>query len=393
MPDFATIDRYLVDADVDGWLIYDFRGSNPILSHLLEKRYFLTRRAFLLLSRSAQPRLFVSRVDATAELLDQPGVHVETYTSWKELRDWLDEYVAPLSTVAMEYSPHGELPAMSWVDGGTLDLVRERGTTIVSSADLFQQFAAQWSTVHLESHRAAMVHLVEIKDLAFALVEKRLKSGRSCSEYDVQKLILDEFARRELVTDDPPVVGVNAHSGDPHYEPSEDSHAQIRPGDWLLVDLWCKERGEHAVFADITWVAYVGPRVPDEHQKVFDLVARARDAVVDELRKRSGEPIPGYELDRVARSVITDAGYGEYFVHRTGHSLGPGEAVHGLGGNLDDLETHDTRPIGPGLGFTIEPGIYLAAFGVRSEINVYMTDDGPEITSPVQTAPIVMELN
>jgi len=348
---------------------------------------------FLLVTADAAPRLLLSGVDATAAVAEQvPGVTVDRYTRWTEIEDWLRRHVAPFGTAAMEYSPRGALPAMSWVDGGTLELVREAGVEVTSSADLVQMTAALWHDAGLASHRSAMAHAAEIKDLAFGHVRRRLGDGAGCTEHDVQQLIMAEFGRRGLVTPDPPVVAVNAHSGDPHYVPSASRSADIRAGDWLLVDLWCREPHDHAVHADITWVAYAGATAPDRHRAVFEVVARARDAVVAEARERvaAGETVRGFELDRVARGIIDAAGHGAAFVHRTGHSLSPGEAVHGLGANLDDLETHDTRPLRPGLGFTVEPGIYLADFGVRSEINVFMAEQGPVVTSPVQSAPVTL---
>ena len=233
-----------------------------------------------------------------------------------------------------------------------------------------------------------MRHVVEIKDDAFAEIQRLLSDGSPCDEHLVQTRITDAFAARGLMTDDPPVVAVNANSGDPHYVPSSDRHDPIAAGDWVLIDLWARERGPEAVFADITWVGYAGTAVPQRHREVFEIVAAARDAVLEHLRAHRA--CPGYELDQVARKVIADAGYGEQFAHRTGHSLSAGDSVHGLGANLDDLETHDTRVVHAGLGFTIEPGIYLPEFGVRSEINVFMSHDGPVVTSPAQSSPIVM---
>lgn len=387
------MDALLEAEGLDGWLVADYAGSNPVFAHLLDAHVHLTRRTFLLVTRE-QRRMLVSQVDATEEIAELAGdFALDTYRGWPELRAWLKTHVGPLSTVAMEYSPHGELPAMSRVDGGTLDLVRELGVEVRPSANLFQQAAGAWTDANLRSHRAAMVHAADIKDLAFAHAGERLRAGEPCGERDVQVFILEQFERRGLVTADPPVVAANANSGDPHYAPNAERSAELRRGDWLMIDLWCKERADHAVFADITWVGLLGGDVPDEHAKVFDAVARGRDAVIETLRERSNGagPVRGFELDRVARRTIDEAGFGEHFVHRTGHSLSPGDLVHGLAANLDDLETHDTRPILPGFGFTVEPGVYLPSFGVRLEINVFMTEQGPDITSPVQTAPVLVD--
>ena len=375
-------------SNADAWLVHSFRGGNPVFTRLVGTRLFMTRRAFILIKPDEAPRLLVSRVDRSAAIGELEGFDVGYYLTWQELSTWLRDHLAGLSTVAMEYSPMGELPAMSWVDGGTLDLVRSTGVTVVSSAELFQRSAAAWSDEARASHERAMRHVVEIKDDAFAEIQRLLSDGSPCDEHLVQTRITDAFAARGLMTDDPPVVAVNANSGDPHYVPSSDRHDPIAAGDWVLIDLWAKERGPEAVFADITWVGYAGSAVPQRHREVFEIVAAARDAVLEHLRAHRA--CPGYELDQVARKVIADAGYGEQFAHRTGHSLSAGDSVHGLGANLDDLETHDTRVVHAGLGFTIEPGIYLPEFGVRSEINVFMSHDGPVVTSPAQSSPIVM---
>lgn len=386
----SDIAEKVADSDADAWLVYDYRGSNPVFRQILGRQLFLTRRAFLLLTPTGDPRLLVSRVDLTDSVTNLPGYSVETYTTWQELREWLDGHLAPLGAVAMEYSPHGELPAMSWVDGGTLDLIRGLGVEVVSSAELFQSAAARLTPAGIESHRRAMEHVVRIKDAAFEMVATRLSDGRECSEFEVQEYISDEFRQAGLITDEPPIVAVNAHSGDPHYEPSSDRSAAIRPGDYLLIDLWAKEATDEAVFADITWVGYLGAQAPSGYREVFETVARARDAVIERLR--AAGPTPGFELDRVARDVVEAAGHGDAFVHRTGHSLSPGDSVHGLGANLDDLETHDTRVVGPGLAFTVEPGIYLPEFGIRLEINAYMDGDAPVVTSPVQAAPLAFDV-
>lgn len=389
--DVSEIVRQLSRVGVGGWLVSDYAGSNPVLQYLLGRRLFLTRRAFLLISEEGA-RLLVSRVDAVPEVRELPGCVVETYTSWVELGDWLAAHVTPLRVVAMEYSPDGALPAMSRVDGGTLDLVHHLGVDVRSSAELFQLAVGAWSERNLASHRSAMRHAAEIMQLAFAFAGDRVHGGHVCTEHDVQSFILREFGKRGLISEDPPIVAANAHSGDPHYEPSPSGSAELAARDWVLIDLWCRERSEQAVFADITWVGFLGDQVPEEHRGVFDVVAGARDGVVRVLRERfaAGTPVLGFELDDVARRHIADAGMADRFVHRTGHSLGADGSLHGLTANLDDLETHDSRPIIDGVGFTVEPGIYLPSFGVRLEINVYMGANGPEITSPVQEAPYLV---
>jgi Xaa-Pro dipeptidase len=318
---------------------------------------------------------------------------VETYSSWQELEAWLALHVTPLKVVGMEYSPHGDLPAMSRVDGGTLELIRDLGVEVRSSADLAQRAIGTWSEENLRTHRTAMGHAVEIKDLAFALVGERLREGVPCSECDVQSMISQEFTARGLVTAEAPIVAVNEHSANPHYAPSPATDVGLRPGDWLLIDLWCRTPDDQGVFADITWVGYIGRDVPQPIMEAFRAVAGARDAVVEALQAATpDEPARGYSLDRVARAQLQKAGFGDYIVHRTGHSLGSDGSLHGFAVNLDDLETHDTRPVTTGLGFTIEPGVYTPTFGVRSEINVFMQADGPLVTSPVQQTPVTIEI-
>lgn len=239
----------------------------------------------------------------------------------------------------------------------------------------------------MESHLRACTQVAAIKDAAFEYIRRAVREGRPLTEYDVQEAMVQDFLRRGLELEGRPIVGVNANSGNPHYEPTAEVHLPIRRGDWVLLDLWGRFAGDEGVFADITWVGFVGAEVPAKHTAVFEIVCLARDAVVERLQAawKQGETLQGWQLDQVARQSIKAAGYEPYFVHRTGHSLGPGPSAHGLGVNLDDLETHDTRLVAPGVGFSVEPGIYLDEFGVRSEINVFMhPEKGPLVTTPTQ---------
>lgn len=391
MSKLKNISELLKKFDLDGWLIYDLHDHNPVMTNLLGRQINTTRRVFLFINGQGKAVVCAHKVDSHL-FTGLKNVEVVYYTSWVALTEWLEESLRPLKRVAMEYSPNGALPAMSLVDGGTIDLVRNTDTEVVSSAELFQACAAGWSDNSYKSHIRAMKLLAQIKDDAYELVGQRMQSRATCTEYDVQQFIMEEFSRYGLITDEPPVVSVNGHSGDPHYTPSRTVFSKIKAGDWVLIDLWAKETGADAIYADITWVGYVGNQVPSEQQKVFNVVKAARDAVVDSLNTHheNHTAVKGYELDRIAQKIIKDAGYGEAIIHRTGHSLSLGPTPHGLGANLDDLETHDTRTIQTGLGFTVEPGIYLPEFGVRSEINVYMAPNGPEITSPVQDEPILI---
>ncbi len=381
MSQVQSAQRYLQENLLDAWLVYDFRNSNPVLWQLLGFQQTTTRRAFLFIPSRGEPRLLAHAIER--QVFAGAGMAIEPYTGWAQLRDWLRHALANCQRVAMEYSPGGVLPILSWVDGGTLDLVRSFGVEIVSSADLYQAALALWSPAGLESHLRACQEVIQVKDAAFA----HLAAHLPCSEYELQEFIVREFARRGLEADHRPIVAANAHSGNPHYEPRAETSAPIARGDWVLIDLWAKHPGLQHIFGDITWVGYVGPRPPAEHQRIFDMVKRARDLVIERLRQAwdRREEVQGWEADRVARDYLQQAGYGDHFVHRTGHSLGPGRAVHALGANLDDLETHDTRQLLPGTGFSVEPGIYLPEFGVRLEVDVYMDPEkGPTVTTPAQ---------
>lgn len=382
---------HMREQGVDAWLVYDFRGSNPVMAELVGDGLNLTRRTFYLIPAVGGPKVLIHAIEA-GHLAESDSV-VETYSSHGSMRKNLGRMLTGMQRVAMEYSPGGQLPTMSWVDGGTLDMVRHLGVEIVSSADLCQCAMGSWSPAALESHQYACGHAIEVKDAAFEFVRQRLRAGSRCTEHEVQKMMMQEFGRRGLEADHPPIVAVNAHSGDPHYSPAPIGSGLIRVGDWLLIDLWARRPGRQHVYADITWVAFAGQAVPAAQQEIFDIVRGCRDLVVSELqgRWREGSAVQGWELDAAARAFVADAGYGECFPHRVGHSLGPGPAVHGLGANLDDLETHDTRQILPGTGFTIEPGIYLPEFGVRLEIDMYVDpQSGPTVTTAIQDEVVLL---
>ncbi len=383
----SDIQRALQAERLDGWLLYDFHNINPIAHRVLgiASDRILTRRWACFIPAHGEPRWLVHAIerDAFTGLTDAPA----TYISWREWQEGLRRLLGPARRVAMEISPGAAIPTVSRVDAGTLDLVRSLGVDVISSADLVQVAEAVWSAAQLASHRRAARVLMTVKDLAFALVRERLAAGKPITEVEVQQFILDAFEEEGLTTEHPPIVAVNAHAASPHYVPTPQTDTPITHGDFLLIDLWGRERSPDAVYADITWVAYVGTQVPARIQAVFDVVRRARDAAVALIRERlrAGEPVYGYEVDDAARAVIRDAGFGDYFIHRTGHSLGT--EVHGNGVNMDNLETQDRRRLLPGIGFTIEPGIYVPheGFGIRLEIDAYVSEDGLEITTlPLQ---------
>ena len=309
---------------IGAWLVYDFRGGNPVLWQLLGQRRQTTRRVFLIVPAAGAPRLLGSAVEP--EALAGLGMEIAHYASWEQLHALLRDAVEGLPQVAMEYWPGGTLPTVSWVDGGTLDLVRSLGPEVVSSADLCQVALATWSADALASHRDACRQVAEVKDAAFEYIRSQLHTG--LTEFDVQSFIVAELERRGLDSGHPPIVGVNGNSGNPHYEPHADTAAPIEPGAWILIDLWARHPGEQHVFGDMTWVAFAGPHVPAAHAEVFAAVREARDQVLERLDAawRDDEVLQGWQLDQVARQVMTAHGLGEQFVHRTGTASARGRA-------------------------------------------------------------------
>ena len=291
----------------------------------------------------------------------------------------------------MEYSPGGAIPYIARVDAGTVERIREYGVEVVSSGDLVQRFSAVWRDAEVASHYSASEKLHRVKDRAFEAIAARTRDRVPTTEYDIQQMMVQWFTDETLVTDSDPMVSAMENAGNPHYLPTAAHSRAIGAHELVLLDLWGKLDGPDAVFADITWVGYTGRQVPDRYARAFGAVAKARDAAIALVQDaaRAGRPVRGWEVDRAASSVLKEAGYGADILHRTGHSLG--ETVHGNGVNMDDYETHDDRRLLPGTGFTIEPGVYLPEFGVRLEIDLYMTERGPEITSPVQREIVLIE--
>jgi Xaa-Pro aminopeptidase len=377
------IRRALVDAGLDGWLFYDFRGLDPIARKVLglDPTKAGSRRWFYLIRARGEPAKLVHAIE-TGMLDALPGGKA-TYLSWQSLEEGLRAMLGGARRVAMQHSPRNEVPTISRVDGGTLELVRSLGTEVVTSADLVQLFDATLSVEQLESHRRAAVILRSLVEEVFERAASEVGAGRPLNEGSLLAFLENRLRMSGLVRDHPPIVAVNAHAADPHFEVPETGSAPIRRGDLLLVDLWAKESKPGAVYADITWTAFLGERVPEDILEVFTVVRDARNAAVARARQafRSGSVIRGFEVDRAAREVIEKAGYGRQFIHRTGHSIH--EECHGNGANMDDLETHDTRVILPRALFSVEPGIYLPGrFGIRSEVDVFHTGSDAEVTGP-----------
>jgi Xaa-Pro aminopeptidase len=374
------IQQALRDAELDGWLFAVFQLNDPISLDLLGLggAHLVTRRCYYLVQAKGEPRKLVNRLEP-AMLDGLPGT-TASYTTWQEHRAAVESLVAGTKRLAAQYSPFNQIPTVSRLDAGTADLLRGAGIELVSSAELVQRFAATWTEQQLAGHRRACTALHELVHEAFKMVGDKLRGGGAIDEYAVQRFLVEAFERRGIWAESAPIVGVNAHSADPHYQPKADASSPIRKGDFLLIDLWAKEKAPTSVYADITWVASCGTAPTDKQREVFAAVARGRDAAFDLIAGRYPKsPVRGYEVDRAARQSIESAGYGKQFFHRTGHSIGITD--HGQGANMDDLETHDERRLQAMTGFSIEPGIYFPGdFGVRSEINVALTPERAEIT-------------
>lgn len=380
-----AVQQALREDGLDGWLLYDFHGSNPIamrLAGLAGSRKLATRRWYYLIPAQGEPRGLVHAIERH-NLDGLPG-EKRPYAGREQLVSGLRELLNGVRRVAMEYSPGNNIPYISRVDAGTIEAVREAGAEVTSSGDLVQRFEAVWTDEVYRTHVTASDALYRIKDRAFALVRGRVAGG-TLTEYEVQQEMLKWFAEEGLVTDSAPVVAAQENAGNPHYQPSREHDRVIRPNEIVLLDLWGKVQQPGAVFADITWVGYTGAAVPDRYARAFAAARDGRDAAVELVQSaaRAGRDLRGFEVDRATRTVVERAGFGAEFIHRTGHSLG--EEVHGNGVHMDDYETHDDRRLIPGTGFTIEPGVYTNEFGVRTEINMFVGERDATVTGPLQT--------
>ena len=369
--DVPAIQDLLRRQDVPGWLLYDFRHSNPIAYRTLgldEKRH-ATRRWYYFIPAEGAPRKLVSPLEPA--ILDSLPGERTIYRTWQEREAALASMLDGLSRVAMEYSPRGMVPYVSLVDGGTVELIRSFGVDVISSADLVQETVSRWGGAELQSHRQVSETLMGILEEAYAEVARCIRSGEQLTDYTLQRFMYRRYNDEGLISEAPPIVATNARASDPHYQPAKSQQTPIVEGDVLLIDFWAKLDRPRAMYADHTWMAFVGDRVPEMPAKIFGIVAEARDAAIDLVREAAadGRSLQGWQVDDAARHVIAEAGYGEFFVHRTGHNIG--EETHGEGANMDDFETHDVRTVLPNTCFSVEPGIYLPEFGVRSEVDVY----------------------
>jgi Xaa-Pro dipeptidase len=384
--DIAAVQAALAADGLDGWLLYDFRGSNPIAAEAVgigrQDGHLATRRWFYLIPAHGEPRALVHAIEKDS-LAHLPGTATR-YSRRDQLESGLRALLTGGRRGAMEYSPRAAIPYVGRVDAGTIELVRSCGVEVVSSGDLIQRFTAAWDEQAIASHHDASDRLYRVKDRAFDAIARRIRDGVPTTEYDIQQLMVQWFAEEGLVSDAPPDVSAMENAGNPHYLPTASRHRAIRANELVLIDLFGKLTAPGAVFADITWVGFTGPRPPERYAKAFEAVAAARDAAISLVQRaiRAGHELRGWQVDRAASSVLESAGYGDHILHRTGHSLGP--VIHGNGANMDDYEAHDDRRLLPGAGFTIEPGLYFDDFGVRTEINMIVQERDAVVTGPLQ---------
>lgn len=373
------IQKLLEGYKIDGWLLYDFKRSNPFVCSLLEisKNTLLTRRFFYWIPMTGEPVKIVSAVENPLKGL--PGKE-KVFYSWYDLEEILEGILKDVPRIAMEYSPFAAVPEISKVDGGTIDLVRKFGPEVVSSGNLLQEMTSVWDESKWQSQQEAAQILDAIAENTWIWIEKNLKENITISEYDVQKWMFSQIEENGCTTNHPPICAVNENSADPHYSPDPEKSKIIKGGDWILIDLWCKKNTPGAVYADITRVASYKPTKKQLH--VFSLVKKAQEKALELVKERYEHNIPifGFEVDRAARKVIEDSGYSEFFIHRTGHNID--EDDHGPGAHIDDLETHEIRRLLPGTCFSIEPGIYLKGeFGVRLEYDVFLHPCGKVVVT------------
>ena len=382
--DLSAIQHALRERNIDAWLFYDHHHRDAIGYRVLglPENLMVTRRWYYLVPAKGEPTKLVHKIEA-GHLDSLPGVKKQ-YAGWQELFESIKQMLAPHRDIAMQYSPNNVVFTISLVDAGTADLIRGLGKTIVSAADLIAQFESTWTDEQIKTHFEARDSIDAITAEAFKEIGRRVRSGGT-HEHEIQKWILEAFSRENLVTDDPPVVAANVNSGNPHYDPSAAHPVPIRDGDFVLLDIWGKKNKPGAVYYDITWVGVVGKSPSARQQEIFQVVRGARDIGVKTVQDAisAGQPIAGWQVDQAVRGYIKKAKYGDYFIHRTGHSIGTD--VHSNGANMDDLEIHDERRILPNSCFSIEPGIYLPEFGVRLEVDVLVRATTAEVTGRIQT--------
>lgn len=391
--DLHAIQSALKEAGIDGWLFYDFHNRDAIAARILnmDTSRFASRRWFYFIPAEGEPQKLVHRIEPWR--CDHLPGDKHVYLPWTQLQELLRGMLGDAKNIAMQYSPDNNIPYVSIVDAGTVELIRGFGVEVVSSGDLVGRFEAHLSMEDWERHKEAGRILQMVKDETFREVARRIKAGESPREVEIQNFMHDLMRANGMHWEDGPIVAINEHAADPHFEPTEENSFGMKEGDLLLIDLWAKKNEPGGIYYDVTWMGYIGTEIPERIRDIFTIVRDARDAGLTMVQERfaAGKPVAGWEVDDAVRKVIADAGYGEYFVHRTGHNIGL--EVHGNGGHIDNLETRDDRLILPGTCFSIEPGIYMEheKLGFRSEIDVFVTDEGQvDVFGAVQTDVIPM---
>jgi Xaa-Pro dipeptidase len=378
------IQAALHEEQLDGWLFFDHHQRDPLAYRILKlnPKAVATRRWYYFIPAHGEPKGMVHAIESGV-LAGLPG-DIRPYSSWPAQTRGLARLLTGCRKIAMQYSPQCAIPYVSLVDGGTLELVRETGVEIVTSANLVQLFEARWTAEQLEMHLEAGRRVDRVRAAAFQEIGAALAAHQTITEWDVNRFVRANFESSGLVTDHGPIVAVNSNMSDPHYEPEAQGSREIHPGDAVLIDMWAKLNHPAAVYYDITWTGYCGAAPPSALENLFEVVRNARDLAVRRVQTalERREILHGFDVDDAARTYIKERAFGDYFFHRTGHSIG--EEVHGTGANMDNLETHDERRIIPRTCFSIEPGVYLPEFGIRSEVNVYVGEAEARVTGEAQ---------
>jgi len=387
----AEIQAALREEGLDGWLFFDHHRRDPLAYRVLKftPNSIVSRRWYYFVPAHDEPRGLVHRIEAQT-LAELPG-EMSTYASWGEMVNGVRKLVGGSKRIAMQYSPKCAVPYVAMVDAGTVELIREIGVEIATSANLVQYFEARWSKAQLERHLEAGRRMDRIRREAFERIGAKLHAAEHVTEWDIQQFIVGRYREEGLFADHAPDIAVNANASNPHYEPKQNACSAIRKGDIVLIDMFAKLDQPDAVYYDITWMAFCGPQAPSALERVFHIVREARDRAIRYVEDAvaAKRELCGYEVDDAARSFIREQGFAEYFFHRLGHSIGP--EVHGTGANMDNLETHDERKVIPGTCFSIEPGIYLPEFGVRSEVNVFVDENSARVTGEKQEAVVLIQ--
>ena len=386
----AEIQAALREEGLDGWLFFDHHRRDPLAYRVLKftPNSIVSRRWYYFVPAHGEPVGLVHKIEAQT-LSELPGA-MSTYAGWNEMVDGIRGLLAGSKRIAMQYSPNCAVPYVAMVDAGTIELIRGLGVEIATSANLVQYFEARWSKAQLEGHLEAGRRVDRVRRQAFERIGEKLRASEHVTEWDIQQFIATRFREEGLFADHGPDVAVNANASNPHYEPKQHSCSAIKKSDVVLIDMWAKLDQPDAVYYDITWMGFCGEQPTSAMERVFNVVREARDRAIECARHAvdTKRELRGYQVDAAARSFIRDQGFAQYFFHRTGHSIGT--EVHGTGANMDNLETHDERKVIPGTCFSVEPGIYLPEFGVRSEVNVYIDETGARVTGEKQEAIVLV---